>query len=781
MDTKSVKCLINSISRFIHLVACQTVKMVPIQKDYRNMVDLLKLLKPVLDEVIDSNILVDEMLVKEIEDLDMVINEARDFLEKWNPKMSKILSVLQSELLAIKIQNFSIDICHILCIMLQSSSLTSQLVSVKHCLQELQCSDQERISDLIKSALRDQKDTLTPHDEIVIKISESLGLTSNQELLMESLALEKEKARAQLKELDLIDQIVDLIEHIRNYMAKLEHFGAINGLSIPPYFRCPLSLGLMLDPVIVASGQTYERAFIQKWLDHGVAVCPKTRQSLVHTNLIPNYTVKALIANWCEDNKIRCCDTVNGKNISTMPLARHVHPQDYTRAESFPCSFNSNNSTPRSSLEAGNRSQKVEDSSKYNEDSNTSNTMAIPKCDQLSPEQSYIHSRSESASSAISSIDYLPPAFASGLTEVSGLSSKHGNVSDLFGEVTSNCSISSPSKESGFSPWVSGKKHHSSKAITTVVGTGSSHQRSLSLPFSDSGFDDLTSSSHVEKLVEDLKSKRSDRQTTAAEELRLLAKHNMDNRIIIAHCGAIPPLVSLLYSAEKLTQEHAVTALLNLSINENNKIVIAEAGAIEPLIYVLKSGNTVAKENAAASLFSLSVLEEYKIRIGRSAAVKALVDLLGSGTLRGKKDAATALFNLSIYHENKARIVQAGAVKYLIGLMDPDTGMIDKCVALLANLSTIPEGRLVITREGGIPLLVEVVEMGSQRGKENAASILLQLCFNSQKFCTLVLQEGAVPPLVALSQSGTPRAKEKAQQILSHFRNQREGSAGKAK
>ncbi|KAF9606706.1 hypothetical protein IFM89_027750 [Coptis chinensis] len=302
---------------------------------------------------------------------------------------------------------------------------------------------------------------------------------------------------------------------------------------------------------------------------------------------------------------------------------------------------------------------------------------------------------------------------------------------------------------------------------------GSNHQRSLSLPFSDSGFDDLTTSSHVEKLVEDLKVQCSDTQTTAAADLRLLAKHNMDNRVIIAHCSAIPPLISLLYSVEKLTQEHAVTTLLNLSINENNKNMIAEAGAIEPLIHVLKSGNAGAKENGAATLFNLSVLEEYKMKIGRSAVVKALVDLLESGTLRGKKDDATALFNLSIFH--------AGAVKHLIELMDPDIGMIDKCVALLANLSTIPEGRSAITREGGIPLLVEVLETGSQQGKENAASILLQLCFNSQKFCTLVLQEGAVPPLVALSQCGTPRAKEKAHQILSHFRNQQEGAVGKAK
>ncbi|KAI7993133.1 U-box domain-containing protein 4 [Camellia lanceoleosa] len=93
--------------------------------------------------------------------------------------------------------------------------------------------------------------------------------------------------------------------------------------------------------------------------------------------------------------------------------------------------------------------------------------------------------------------------------------------------------------------------------------------------------------------------------------------------------------------------------------------------------------------------------------------------------------------------------------------MEPAAGMVDQAVAVLANLATIQEGRIAIGQEGGIPVLVEVVELGSARGKENAAAALLQLCTHSNRFCSMVLQEGAVPPLVALSQSGTPQAKEK--------------------
>lgn len=92
MDIQSIKCVINSISRFIHLVSCQTTKM-PAQQSYRIMASSLKLLKRVLDDVVDYNILPDVVLCKEYEELDIAVNEAREFMERWSPKMSKIGSV----------------------------------------------------------------------------------------------------------------------------------------------------------------------------------------------------------------------------------------------------------------------------------------------------------------------------------------------------------------------------------------------------------------------------------------------------------------------------------------------------------------------------------------------------------------------------------------------------------------------------------------------------------------------------------------------------------------
>lgn len=80
-------------------------------------------------------------------------------------------------------------------------------------------------------------------------------------------------------------------------------------IPVPPEeLRCPISLQLMHDPVVIASGQTYERICIEKWFNDGHNTCPKTQQNLSHLCLTPNYCVKGLIATWCEQNGVSIPD-----------------------------------------------------------------------------------------------------------------------------------------------------------------------------------------------------------------------------------------------------------------------------------------------------------------------------------------------------------------------------------------------------------------------------------------------------------------------------------------
>ncbi|KAL8468305.1 hypothetical protein ACS0TY_031515 [Phlomoides rotata] len=75
-------------------------------------------------------------------------------------------------------------------------------------------------------------------------------------------------------------------------------------ITIPKDFCCSISLDLMQDPVIVSTGQTYDRASILRWLEEGHCTCPKTGQMLVHTRLVPNRALRNLILQWCVANGI---------------------------------------------------------------------------------------------------------------------------------------------------------------------------------------------------------------------------------------------------------------------------------------------------------------------------------------------------------------------------------------------------------------------------------------------------------------------------------------------
>ena len=277
----------------------------------------------------------------------------------------------------------------------------------------------------------------------------------------------------------------------------------------------------------------------------------------------------------------------------------------------------------------------------------------------------------------------------------------------------------------------------------------------------------IDSKEEIPALVESLSSIHLEEQRKAVEKIRMLSKENPENRVLVADHGGIPPLVQLLSYPDSKIQEHAVTALLNLSIDEGNKSLISTEGAIPAIIEVLENGSCVAKENSAAALFSLSMLDEIKEIVGQSNGYPPLVDLLRNGTIRGKKDAVTALFNLSINHANKGRAIRAGIVTPLLQLLkDRNLGMIDEALSILLLLVSNSEARQEIGQLSFIETLVEFMREGSPKNKECAASVLLELCSSNSSFTLAALQFGVYEYLMEIKQNGTNRAQRKANAIL---------------
>ncbi|KAM7463466.1 hypothetical protein LguiA_031587 [Lonicera macranthoides] len=423
------------------------------------------------------------------------------------------------------------------------------------------------------------------------------------------------------------DQMVHKLESMRSSSASAEVFLSNNfhadcrdnstGMSpeeskkiespiIPVDFLCPISLELMRDPVIVATGQTYERSYIQRWIDCGNTTCPKTQQKLQNLTLTPNYVLRSLITQWCiEHNVEKLTSLTNGR---------------------------------------------------------------IKRSD--------------------------------------------GSFRDVTGDIAA-----------------------------------------------------------IQALVRKLSSLSIEERRASVSEIRSLSKRSTDNRILLAEAGAIPILVNLLTSEDSLTQENAITSILNLSIYENNKGLIMLAGAIPSIVQVLKAGTMETRENSAATLFSLSLADENKIIIGASGAIPALVELLENGSPRGKKDAATALFNLCIYQGNKGRAVRAGIIKALLKMLtDSSSGMVDEALTILSVLASHHEAKAAIVKASIIPVLIDLIRTGLPRNKENSAAILLSLCKREKENLACISRLGAVIPLMELAKSGTDRAKRKAISLLENLR-----------
>ncbi|KAF9683457.1 hypothetical protein SADUNF_Sadunf04G0015600 [Salix dunnii] len=85
----------------------------------------------------------------------------------------------------------------------------------------------------------------------------------------------------------------------------------------PDDFKCPISLQIMSDPVILSSGHTFDRSSIQRWLDSGHRTCPITKLPLPeHPRLIPNYALRSLISSFTIPKSQPDPDTYWNQNLS---------------------------------------------------------------------------------------------------------------------------------------------------------------------------------------------------------------------------------------------------------------------------------------------------------------------------------------------------------------------------------------------------------------------------------------------------------------------------------
>ncbi|MFS7988172.1 putative U box domain, Zinc finger, RING/FYVE/PHD-type [Helianthus anomalus] len=152
-----------------------------------------------------------------------------------------------------------------------------------------------------------------------LQLNDSISCTDEIQILEEEVRnQEDEKSKA-----DIVS-LIGLVRYAKCVLygesspriVRRRKFSSSADLTIPADFRCPISLDLMRDPVVVSTGQTYDRVSINLWIESGHTTCPKTGQTLAHTETIPNLALRNLIVMWCREHRIPFESTEVKENVN---------------------------------------------------------------------------------------------------------------------------------------------------------------------------------------------------------------------------------------------------------------------------------------------------------------------------------------------------------------------------------------------------------------------------------------------------------------------------------
>ncbi|KAG2653330.1 hypothetical protein PVAP13_1NG450200 [Panicum virgatum] len=105
-----------------------------------------------------------------------------------------------------------------------------------------------------------------------------------------------------------------------------EDHSSMSGAATPPAeFCCPISTKLLHDPVIITSGQTYERENIERWFNEGYDTCPRTQMKLENFSMIPNTCMRDLICNWCKEHGFTLSDFIPPSESAYSYIPEQLH------------------------------------------------------------------------------------------------------------------------------------------------------------------------------------------------------------------------------------------------------------------------------------------------------------------------------------------------------------------------------------------------------------------------------------------------------------------------
>ncbi|TVU15464.1 hypothetical protein EJB05_38985 [Eragrostis curvula] len=507
--------------------------------------------------------------------------------------------------------------------------------------------------------------------------------------------------------------------------------GLSGSMPLPPEeLRCPISLQLMYDPVVIASGQTYERACIEKWFDSGNTTCPKTRKQLSQLSMTPNYCIKGLIASWCEQNGI------------LVPSAPPESPKlKYLKISSLKnntCLVTNGVSTVL--FEAMGAKDGIKSDSKAvleNFSRQNSGEAASNQCvDKITPDK-YSRQNSRESTSEICEVEDSP-----------GKSSHQNSREDV------------PERCEQWLHVLNSNDPESMDEQYKVV-----EQIRLQLKNDDELRDYVGANGITEPLVYFLKMAicRDDLhcQEVGAMALFNLAVCNDRNKRQLLSAGVIPLIELMIQKPE--THEAAIAMFLNLSCLPEAQEIIGSSDTIPLLIRGLRedgSRSNTCRLDTLLTLYNLSLHAPNIPYLLSSGLIESLHTVLTPSSEWTDK-ALTVLLNLALTRGGKKEIAaNAAMVGAIVLILDNgEPGEKEKAVSCLYVICSGDEGSSqTVLQEGVIPALVSLTANGTGRAKDKAQRLLRLFREQRQR----ELEE--MPPQVQLLEVANQAAAEHEQQ-----------------
>uniref|UniRef100_A0ACD5ZSJ6 Uncharacterized protein n=1 Tax=Avena sativa TaxID=4498 RepID=A0ACD5ZSJ6_AVESA len=498
---------------------------------------------------------------------------------------------------------------------------------------------------------------------------------------------------------------------------RYEDQNKFSGVAAPPTeLCCPISMKLMCDPVIIASGQTYERENIERWFSKGYDTCPRTKVKLKNFTITQNTCMQAVIYNWCKDHKPEC---------TYLPEQFHDYSQPSLQDISVPL------------IADRNRDYIFEHSN-----------------------SSFSLSGASYLSSPVRETDVSKASFTHSLSSLHGISVPLIADRNLDYKADHSSSpfapsyISSPLREMGVSK-ASFAKLYSNANCQLYLSFGNFDQE-MFLNF----FHEL-SVLPVElqrKAIKDLKNVLNGENQ--------IWQHMLSNGFIEAFLQFIKN-DNFRYTLQ--AQKTGIQFFLTFLCNSRARILSTHWSISEDALQLI-----VSFLDSELKLEALLILHELMHQrscrgspLMASSVAPSVIGALDTGDSECLELALQIISELSSINDIKPLFISSDMIAKLSTLLG-HVSLTEYCLKILRNLCEAKQAAdLIVRSEDCLGSISDHLDTGSREAQEHASVIIYTvLCSRGTEGRALVTREGVIPALVDLSVNGTDVARASSAKLL---------------